>query len=361
MKNYESEHVSYEELYEAYLDCRRRKRSTSNSLEFEMNENENLYKLWIELNDMTYQIGKSIVFVVDKPCLREVFAADFKDRIVHHLLINRLMPYFEEYFIQNSYSCRKNKGVLYGVKQCAQQMKEASDNFTEDVYVVKCDLKSFFMTINKDLLYKKLEDFITNIDIRDKFYNLWLIKLIVYNNPQENCIRKQNISHWKGLPKEKSLFFVPKNIGLPIGNLTSQIFANFFLCDLDFLLQHLYYGRYVDDFYFFIKSLNELPCILNEINYILSNLQIHLHPKKLYVQHYIKGVSFIGAVIKPNRIYISKRVKNFLHQSLQHPNTNSINSYFGMMIHYNTYKFRRKICTIHNLKSSADYRYIQSD
>ena len=152
IKKFEYEYVQYEELYKAYIDCRKRKRTTHNALTFEVNENIELYKLWMDLNEMKYEIGKSIVFCVDKPVKREIFAANFRDRIVHHLVINRINDILEKEFIDDSYSCRKGKGTDYGVKKCYDYIKEATNNYSEECYIIKCDLKSFFMTINKKLL-----------------------------------------------------------------------------------------------------------------------------------------------------------------------------------------------------------------
>ena len=152
---FEYEHVPYEELYKAYIDCRKHKRHTVNASSFQVNLSENLYKLWIDLNKGYYKIGKSIAFIVDKPVKREVFAADFRDRIVHHLVINRIICSFERVMINNSFSCRKGKGVLYGVKKLEEESKLITDFYTKDAYILKCDLKSFFMTISKSLLSEK--------------------------------------------------------------------------------------------------------------------------------------------------------------------------------------------------------------
>ena len=209
---FEYEYVSYEELYRAYLDCRKRKRMTHNALQLEIDENINLYKLWKDLNYMRYEVGKSIVFCVDKPVKREVFAADFRDRIVHHLIINRINSILEDEFIENSYSCRVGKGTDYGIAQCKRYIEEASDNYNKNCYIVKCDLKSFFMTINKQKLYEKLINFIHDKykikDERDYIFMEYIIKLIVFNEPQNNCVMKQGWEHWDDLPKSKSLFFL---------------------------------------------------------------------------------------------------------------------------------------------------------
>lgn len=350
IKQFENIFVPYEELYDAYLECRKRKRGTYNALEFEINANVNLYKLWVELNDRTYQIGKSIVFCVDKPVIREVFAADFRDRIVHHLVIRRLLPIFEQHFIEDSYSCRKSKGTLYGIRRLDAKIKEATNNYTTQATIIKCDIKSFFMSINKDILYDKLSKFISVYYEGDVEYILWLIKLIIYNEPQNNCIRKQHISHWDGLPSHKSLFSCPSNKGLPIGNLTSQIFANFLLIDFDLWCECIskYYGRYVDDFYLIFKENVDVQYIVKQLQGQLDVLGLKLHPNKTYSQPYQNGIKFIGAVVKPGRIYISNRTKEYLSQVIKSQESSSkfissINSYLGQMIHFNTYRLRQKM------------------
>jgi RNA-directed DNA polymerase len=105
------------EVFEAYFSCRSNKRNTINALAFELDYESNLIQLWNELNDGSYQPGKSIAFIVHKPVQREIFAADFRDRVVHHLIINKLNPFFEKEFIQDSYACRVGKGTHYGISR----------------------------------------------------------------------------------------------------------------------------------------------------------------------------------------------------------------------------------------------------
>lgn len=360
------EYISYDELYCAYLDCRRRKRATANEITFEINENVKLYNLWVDLNTKRYKVGRSICFIVDRPVPREVFAADFIDRIVHHLFINRILKYVEQEFIEDTYSCRVGKGTQYGVKKCYQHIKECSNNYTEDCYILKCDLKSFFITINKDILYERLKDFITEkcgYDTKQLSFMLYLFSLILYNNPVDNCIIKGKLSDWDKLPKEKSLFHVPFNNGLPIGNLTSQIFANFYLSGFDHfitdVLGYKHYGRYVDDFFVVSKSKEELTSLIVKMREYLEGIGVILHPKKIYIQHYTKGIKFIGHVIKPNRIYIGNRTKGNFYETVNREveifnkeevtNTevehfvSCVNSYLGFMNGFSTYNIRKKI------------------
>jgi retron-type reverse transcriptase len=141
------------ELFEAYANCRSTKRNTLNALAFEMDYEVNLLKLCAEINDGSYQPGKSIAFIVNKPVKREIFAADFRDRVVHHLIINKLNPLFEKTFIHDSYACRKGKGTHFGIQRVDRFIRQCSQNYTKDCYVLKLDIQGFFMHINKTLLF----------------------------------------------------------------------------------------------------------------------------------------------------------------------------------------------------------------
>ncbi len=189
------------ELFEAYYECRKNKRNTINALQFEVNYESNLIKLANQIYKSKYTPGKSICFVVNYPVKREIFAADFRDRVVHHYLINKLNPLFEKEFIYDSYSCRKKRGTLFGIKRVDKFIRSCSLNYQYDSYILKLDIKGFFMQINKDILFEKLQNFInqkyTGVD---KNLIISLSKIIIYNNPTQNCIIKGHISDWKDLP-----------------------------------------------------------------------------------------------------------------------------------------------------------------
>jgi hypothetical protein len=357
--------IPLSEFFEAYYSCRKNKRYTANALAFEVDYENNLIALCNEINNRTYVIGRSIAFIVDKPVKREIFAANFRDRIIHHLIINKLNPLFEKKFIYDSYGCRVNKGTHFGIKRIDKFIRKCSKNYTQDCYVLKLDIQAFFMHINKNILFKKLEHFIIErYHFSDKNLILSLCKQIIYNPTTKNCFIKGKYKDWDSLQNSKSLFHSPLNCGLPIGNLTSQIFANLYMDELDHYIKHTlgvqYYGRYVDDFIIvhpdkkYLKSL--IPIISS---FLKENLHLTLHPKKIHLQHYTKGVKYIGAVILPNRIYITNRTKGNFYQSIFTHNQiakyhkpsksereqflSSINSYLGIMKHYKSYNLRKKL------------------
>lgn len=353
------------ELFEAYQACRSNKRNTRNALAFEVDYETNLLNLCADINDGSYQPGKSIAFIVNKPVKREIFAADFRDRVVHHLVVSKLNPLFEKAFIHDSYACRVGKGTHFGIQRVDRFIRQCSVNYSQDCYVLKLDIKGFFMHINKQLLFSKLHAFIEqHYQATDKLRVIELCYKIVFYEPTIHCIIKSKRSAWQDLPNDKSLFYSPPFSGLPIGNLTSQVFANFYMNSFDHFIKHdlgiRYYGRYVDDFIIVHEDKDYLKALIPVIKARLQDhLQLTLHPNKIYLQHYSKGVQFLGAIIKPHRIYIAKRTQGNFYEAIAKQNTqvlaqkpgkdqqaaflSRMNSYLGILKHYKTHKLRKRL------------------
>lgn len=352
-----------EEVYKAYNDCMHNKKSTANAIKFSVDGMEKLMALCDEVNDGTYEIGNSITFIVKFPVLREVFAADFRDRIIHHLIMNELMPYFEREFVDDTFSCRKGKGVLYGVDTVYRHIKECTENYTRDAWILKLDVKSFFMTIDKELLSELVDDMIVRLypENRKKQALRGLCKKVILHQPQLNCERRGDTSLWDELPRHKSLFNTPKEKGLAIGNLTSQIFANYYMSGLDHYIKEVlgfkYYGRYVDDLVIVSTDREKLLAAVPLIaKYAKEKLMLTIHPNKRYFQHYKNGVRFIGGVLKSGRKYVINRTRGSLIYKLKtyfkHYSPKKemefmmcVNSYFGFMGHYDSYNIRKQILT----------------
>jgi RNA-directed DNA polymerase len=370
--------IKADELFQAYFDCRSNKRRTANAMAFEVDYESKLIQLLNDINTGNYYPGKSIAFIVNNPVKREIFAADFRDRVVHHLIINKLNPLLEKDFINDSYACRIGKGMHYGIKRVDTFIRRCSQNYKEDCYILKLDIQAFFMNINRKLLFDKLHNYILDkYHYPDQKIVLDLCRKIIFYSPIDNCIIKGVKSDWNGLPKSKSLFNTPKDCGLPIGNLTSQVFANFYLNSFDHFIKHnlktRHYGRYVDDFVIVHKDKEYLKSIIPKIkSFLADKLFLTLHPHKIYLQHYSKGVKYLGAVIMPNRIYITNRTKgNFYNSIIRHNQVAenhkpdraelqqiqcSINSYLGIMVHYKSYNIR-KYYLIKYLNSFLKKRY----
>ena len=350
--------VTTEGMLEAYYDCRRSKRRTASAIVYEMNYESNLIALRDRINTRTYQPGKSICFVVTRPRYREVFAASFEDRIVHHYIALRLEPLFELVFSPRTFNCRKGKGQLYGVKMLEADIKEASNNYTTDCWIMKLDLQGFFMSIDKSMLARMIDDFIVKYYTGSDIYDLrYLCQVVILHSPEKNCERHSPREMWEHLPANKSLFTNGEGRGVAIGNLFAQLFANFLLNTLDWYIEELgikYHGRYVDDFYCIHKDKQVLLSAVPKIRAKLAELGLSLNPKKFYFQHYTKGVEFTGAIVKPYRTYCCNRVlTNFiaavrrLNRARNIDEVNhavcSINSYLGLLRQYNEYGKRREI------------------
>jgi len=355
-----------QQIYKAYFDCRKSKRNTINALKFEFNLENNLHELLKELNNRTYNPARSVCFAVLEPTPREIFAADFKDRIVHHLLINEIGEIFEKKFIFDSCSCRKNKGTHFCIDRLKNFIKKITKNYTKRTYYYQLDISGFFMSIDKQILYNLIESRIKKEKTAKKWENkiLWLSKKIIFNEPTENCIYKGNKNLLKLIPDRKSLFKAREGKGLPIGNYSSQFFANIYLNELDqFIKRKLkckYYVRYVDDIILLSKSRKELRLWKNKIDIFLQkNLLLKLNPKKQIFQSVDKGVDFLGYFIKPKYNLVRKRVKKNLKRKLyfykkllnyNNPDDkllkkilSSINSYYGHFKHANSFRLRKHL------------------
>jgi hypothetical protein len=342
-------------IYNSYLKARVHKKWKVNTLQFKYLQEINCFKLNKNILSKNYTIKPSLVFLAFKPVKREIFAGDFSDRIIHHLVYNKLNCFCDNLLINDCFSCRKNKGTDYGIKRVAKFFRKSSNNYQKESYVMKLDISGYFMNIDRDKLYHQ------NKNLVFKYYKhnkseintlLYLLKKIIFNDPTTNCHLKGSISDWQGLPKNKSLFYSKHNTGLPIGNLTSQLFGNLYLNNFDhFVKEKLkckYYSRYVDDMIFVSPDKNYLLNLIPQIdNYLQKELGLSLHPKKIYVQNIKKGVPFLGMIIKPYHIIPGKRIrKNFFNSlklaSQKQGSINTINSYLGMIKNYNSYNLRKK-------------------
>lgn len=254
-----------EDLFGAYHDARKNKRGTINQLRFEMEQEHHLYELCEQIHKREYVPLPSVAFIVFKPVQREVFAADFRDRVVHHLFFNYVNPLFETTYINDSYSCRKGKGTHYGVKRLDHHIRSCSGNYTRPCYLLKLDIRGYFMSISRSILFEQVQSTLLKYANRkdskgvkwkermDYDLVLYLARAIIFNDPVENFILKGSKPDWDGLPAGKSLFHSPPGYGLPIGNLTSQLFSNIYLTPFDNYIKRelgfTHYGRYVDDFF----------------------------------------------------------------------------------------------------------------
>lgn len=382
-------------LFKAYLSCRARKRKTINSLKFELAWELKLLKLLKELQNHTYHPGRSICFVVTYPKLREIFAADFRDRIVHHLLVNEIGPLFERCFIYDSFACRREKGTHAAIFRLKKFINQVTKNKTQNALYIQLDIKSFFSHIDKNILFKIIKkEAIRHPELMRRIYSqeilrsaqndgdiLWLAKTIIFHDPTQNYYLKSKKELFTQIPVSKTLFMAPKNKGLPIGNLTSQFFANVYLNELDqFVKRKLkvkYYLRYVDDLVLLSESSEQLRRWRKEIDYFLKeNLKLELHPKKDKYGSVYQGIDFVGYIVKPEYTLSRKRVVSNLKTKLYYFNQGlllvsgnqkqealplskpptkdeikqmlaMVNSYYGHFKHANCYNLRKNLYDKH--------------
>lgn len=348
------------ELAKAYHDARLGKSKKPRVQAFDKVAKRELAALAREIYNHTYTPRPSTAFIVNKPVKREIFAADFRDRIVHHFVFNQVNDWWDRHFIEDNYSCRKGKGTLYGIKRLDHHIRSASSNYSQRAYILKLDLQGYFMSLERKKLYTRA---MWGLDRQfpDRGYTYqvcrYLWKVIIFNNPIENVIYGCPRTAWKGLPPSKSLFRQPKGRGIGIGNLTSQLLSNIYLDQLDrYVTQELgfkHYGRYVDDFYIVSTDKTELVRAVSVIEeYLRSELALVLHPRKRHLQSMERGMAFVGAVIYPYRLQPGKRLKHNLLAALSRSDCSreTYASYTGLVKHYKNHKLLR---TIHTVPASA--------
>lgn len=366
-----SELFTLEDIIYAYLDCRKHKRNTLNALEFEYNLERNLMDLYDDLKSGDYQIGKSICFMVLYPKPREVWAATFRDRVVHHLVYNAVKKRFYNRFIVDTYSCIPERGTLNAGLRIQKYANSITCNYTREAYYLKADLKNFFVSMDKNILMNELEKFVSEEWI------LNLLRQIVFHDPRMNVEFRSAKKKFDLLPAHKSLWNAESTKGLPIGNLTSQFFSNVYLNVLDQYVKHhlkcKYYCRYVDDFILMSTNAHQLYEWHQDLTVFLrERLKLELHQNKKEINKIRRGIDFVGYVVKPNRILLRQRtikrmfrlIKDFKESQYWYEKENllkfraSVNSYLGMMRGINGYNLRKKVClSCINLFIGCDEEY----
>ena len=325
--------VSFTELVQAYLDCRQHKRNTASALTFEANQEDNLFQLYQELIDGTYLPGGSICFVITRPKAREVWAAEFRDRIVHHLFYNRVSPRLYARFIADSCACIPGRGTLYAAERLESKVRSITQNWSRPAYYLKCDLANFFVSIDKNILFSLIAARVTEP------WWLWLAQVILFHDPRQNYELNGDAALLARVPEHKRLGSQPSHLGLPIGNLSSQFFANIYLDSLDQFCKHRigakYYIRYVDDFVLLHESTQWLNAAKDHIEEHLKKvLAARLNPTKTILQPIDRGIDFVGQVIKPWHRETRKRTANeAMTRARTVPEEDlfpTANSYFGL-------------------------------
>jgi retron-type reverse transcriptase len=288
--------IAFANLHRAAKKAQRGKRARPDVLRFHFNLEEELWRLHDELLGRTYQPGRFRTFMIQEPKARQISAAPYRDRVVHHALCNVLEPVFERGFVFDSYACRAGKGTHAAVHRGQEFARRYR-------YVLKADVRKFFPSIDHKILKAALARKVKDPDV------LGLAGLIIdHANPQEPCIR------W--FPGDDLFTPLERRRGLPIGNQTSQFFANVYLDALDhFVKERLRmpgYVRYCDDFLVFSDDQRELKSALARIATFLEGFRLVLHPDKSVIFPTVQGIRFLGYRIFPtHRLLARENVHRF--------------------------------------------------
>lgn len=385
-----TDEILHEKLYEAYYDARRHKRNTLAQLNFEIFCEHDLENIYRELVNRTYKPLPPYCFITFDPVQREVYASQFRDRVVQHMLFNMINPLFETLMIYDTYSCRIGKGTLFGVQRYQHHLRSVTDNFKHEAWVLYLDLSGYFMSIDKQLVIDiVMSEIYKHLNRRNPDGNLWgdcidpdfvlfLLHAFLDHNPALNCIKMGSLSNWIGLPDRKKLECSPDGCGIVIGDITSQLLSNILLNVYDqWVKRHLHirhYGHYVDDMYHMHPSrsflLENKPVIES---FLKNNLHVTVNPEKWRLLRANYANTYLGAYIRPHYIVPRQRTidkfvltmnnleKHIVIDGLTSYNEiedtrNIINSYLGLFSHYKSYRLRKEY-----VERPAFYHYFVFD
>lgn len=377
-----TEDALVEKLMIAYLDARENERNRTAQLEFEINLESNLYELKLDILKGRYEPLPLTCFIIEDPVKREVFAPNFRDRIISHFIYNEVIQIFERIFIYDSYACRKGKGTLFGIKRAEHQILSCTNNRTKQAYGLTLDISGYFMNINKNKLldivkgifnkyqYRQYDENRVWDDVIDFKLIIFLLERILLRNPLKDCRIVSSKKKWIGLPPNKSLFNSPEGVGLIIGDVLSQLLSNVYMNVFDQYVKRVlkckYYGRYVDDAFILHEDREYLRSIIPQIEEFLSvNLDLKLNKKKVKIFDLQYNFRFLGACIRPYRRYVRSRTVRKFRKTIYTieknitPETcleyiNTINSYLGYLSHFKTYREKR-----HNLYNKEINKYFK--
>jgi retron-type reverse transcriptase len=313
--------ISIENLLEAWKEFVCGKRSRKDVQEFERNLMHNIITLHNDLTSKQYKHSPYQAFNISDPKPRNIHKAKVRDRLLHHALYRVLYPFFDKTFTAHSYSCRTSKGVHKALDTFRGFIYEESKNHTKTVWVLKCDIRKFFASIDHKVLVEIINSYIPDIDIQ------WLLSEIV-------C----------------SFYSTAKGVGLPLGNLTSQLLVNIYMNIFDQFMKHKikakYYIRYADDFVIISQNKTWLQSIVPSIrDFLLNELHLQLHPKKISIRTIASGVDFLGWVHFPDHNIIRTTTKKRMFRGVREKSgkKETVQSYLGLLSHGNGKKLTAKM------------------
>lgn len=313
--------ISVENLLAAWREFLRGKRNRKDVVIFAAHLTDNVLGLHRELADRTYRHGPYRAFRVNDPKPRDIHKASVRDRLVHHAICRILYPYFDRKFIFDSYSCRRNKGTHRALNRFREYARQVSYNHTRTAWVLQCDIKKFFASIDHATLKTILGRHSADKDV------VWFLGEVIDSFHTKNVF----------------------GVGLPLGNLTSQLFVNIYLNELDQFLKRegrvRFYIRYADDFVILHENRGFLEHILRKISgFLATRLNLALHPGKIFIKTLTSGVDFLGWMHFPHhRILRTNTKRRILKRFSVDITPKARVSYRGLLLHGNTFKVARAL------------------
>ena len=314
--------ISIENVFQAWEEFRKGKRAKRDVRVFERHLEDNLFDLYQKLATKNYRHSSYVDFYVCDPKRRHIHKATVADRVIHHLLYNYLYRVFDKTFIFDSYSCRKEKGIHKAVARLARLAKIVSKNYGQNCWAQKLDIKKFFDSVDHQILIDLISKRVKDKDI------VWFISQII-----------------KSFHSEQG-----KDKGIPLGNLTSQIFANICLAELDQFVKHKlkvkYYLRYADDFLILASKKDQLIEHRESIeSFLESYLKLQFHPQKIILRKLTWGIDFCGYIVLPYHLLPRTKTRRRIFKKVLRLQLSdqSLQSYLGYFTHANTHQIQQNL------------------
>ena len=326
--------ISVENLLLAWREFERGKRKKKDVQDFSLHLMDNIISLHEDLKSKRYAHGPYEAFNINDPKPRNIHKASVRDRLVHHAICRILYPFFDRTFISDSYSCRIGKGTHRAIKRFISFDHKVSKNNTRTCWVLKCDIRKFFASIDHKILFRILEKYIPDQDI------LWLLRHII-SSFHSNF-------HTSIPPTVRIDVCTPHSnmgvAGLPLGNLTSQLLVNIYMNEFDQwvkrTLKAKHYIRYADDFVILSNNRVWIVSLIQQIsNFLAQYLKLSLHPDKVYIKTLASGIDFLGWVHFPHHRVLRTATKRKMMRKLKENSSEATRaSYRGLLKHGNGYK-----------------------
>jgi RNA-directed DNA polymerase len=313
--------ICLENFLAAWKEFLRGKKSRKDVQQFELRLMQNIISLHNDLATKAYKHSAYEAFNISDPKPRSIHKASVRDRLLHHAIYRQLYPFFDRTFIADSFSCRANKGTHKAINRFRTFARKVSVNHTKTVWVLKCDIRKFFASVNQNILMEILRGYIAD----------------------ENILRL--ISEIVG-----SFHSTSEGVGLPLGNLTSQLLVNIYMNEFDQFMKHKlkvkYYIRYADDFVIFSRNKEYLKNLIPVTQtFLREKLRLQLHPKKISIRTIASGADYLGWVHFPNHRILRTVTKRRMVQRIRlaEGKKETVQSYLGLLSHGNSWKLRQKM------------------